>query len=311
MDFHLYAAAVYTSKYMPGQMGYQRYLDDNERAQVVRIPHILESWHYVHKQSFVDEMRLNNAKIFLDSGAFSAYTLGIKLSIEDYCRYIQVNEDIIRKEDGCIMASVMDGIGDAQETFENQHRMEQLGVRPLPCFHGGEDEAYLQYYVSKYDYITIGGMVGMKTAQLQIWLDRIWSRYLLDGSGNPRIRVHGFGITATSLMERYPWQSCDSAAWVQAGGFGELIDYEWGRIMASDRSSARHDADRHITTLTPIEKAAVEKRITDKGFTVDRVMTSPYGRYIYNLSVYPEMNEVINSRRRSNAASVPLVQELF
>lgn len=201
---HIYMAAVFSNSYMKGQNRYLK-LTDHERDLVTSIPHVLESFHYVGKQKFVDEMRVNNAQIFLDSGAFSAFTLGVNISVEDYCEYIKRNLDIIRVEDNVVMASVLDGIGDPLQTWRNQLEMELRGAKPLPCFHAGEDERYLEWYVKNYEYITLGGMVGSSTKQLCIWLDRMWDRYLTDGSGRARIKVHGFGITAVPIMERYPW----------------------------------------------------------------------------------------------------------
>jgi hypothetical protein len=272
---------------------------------------VLESWHYVGSDKHVRFMRENKAQIFLDSGAFSAYTLGVKLSVEEYCNYIKKNIDIIRKEDGVIMASVLDGIGDVVETYNNQLQMEKLGVRPLPCFHAGEDERYLEWYVANYDYITLGGMVGANTAQLQIWLDRVWGKYLLDGAGNPKIKVHGFGITSVPLMERYPWQSCDSSSWVQAAAFGVIMDAKYGNIQISAKSPSRHDAGQHLTTFTAVERAAVEARITSKGFDHERLANVGQSRFAYNIDSYVDTNAALDAKKRSDSYSIPLVQELF
>lgn len=201
---HIFLAAVFSNNYMPGQNRFVK-LTEHEQGLVTSLPHILESYHYVGKQKYVDEMRVNNAQIFLDSGAFSAFTLGVNISVSEYCEYIKRNTDIIRVEDNVVMASVLDGIGDPLQTWRNQLEMELRGAKPLPCFHAGEDERYLEWYVRKYEYITLGGMVGSSTKQLCIWLDRMWDRYLTDGSGNPRLKVHGFGITSIPIMERYPW----------------------------------------------------------------------------------------------------------
>lgn len=201
---HIFLAAVFSNNYMPGQNRYVK-LTEHEQGLVTSLPHILESYHYVGKQKFVDEMRVNNARIFLDSGAFSAFTLGVDISVSEYCEYIKRNTDIIRVEDNVVMASVLDGIGDPLQTWRNQLEMEMRGAKPLPCFHAGEDERYLEWYVKNYEYITLGGMVGSSTKQLCIWLDRMWDRYLTDGSGRARIKVHGFGITSIPIMERYPW----------------------------------------------------------------------------------------------------------
>ena len=128
--------------------------------------------------------------MFLDSGAFSAFTLGKVIDLPAYVDYCKRNADIIE------FASVLDGIGDPLLTFKNQKAMEKLGVTPLPCFHYGEDERYLEYYIKNYDYITIGGMVPIATPQLFHWLDRIWAKYLVDGARRAKIKVHGFGLLA-------------------------------------------------------------------------------------------------------------------
>lgn len=305
---NLYTAAVYTNQYMKGQARYQE-LNDFEKNLVHNIPNILESWHYVGKQRFVDEMRNDSAQIFLDSGAFSALTLGAKLEVIDYVNYIKENKDIIRKEDGVLMASVLDGIGDPLLTYQNQKAMEHYGVTPLPCFHAGEDERYLEWYVANYPYITLGGMVGSSTAQLAVWLDRMWDRYLTDGSGRPKLKVHGFGITSIPLMERYPWYSCDSSSWIQATSFGVIVTPEYGPLSISDKSPSRHDQGQHIATLTQLEQDVVLQMLEKQGFTYERLSTTYQSRAAYNLWAYG----VIGTMMRASASPTfkSTIQELF
>lgn len=291
---NIYTAAVYSNGYMRGQTRYLK-LNDHEKNIVHSLPHILESYHYVGKQKFVDEMRSERAHIFLDSGAFSAYTLGVTLSVRDYCEYIQRNRDIIRIEDGCLMASVLDGIGDPLQTWRNQYEMELRGVKPLPCFHSGEDEKFLEHYIANYDYITLGGMVGASTKQLCIWLDRIWDKYLCDGSGRPRLRVHGFGITAVPIMERYPWFSCDSSSWIQSAAFGTIVSPEHGPLSVSEKSPSRHDMNQHVTTLSPIEQDYVLQMLEKQGFTYERLSSVYESRAAYNLWAFGVINSMINA----------------
>jgi hypothetical protein len=305
---NIFMAAVYSNSYMPGMNRYVK-LNDRERDAVANIPHILESWHYVGKQSFVDHMRNNSAQIFLDSGAFSAYTLGVTLSVSDYCAYIQRNSDILRKENGVVMASVLDGIGDPLQTWRNQLEMEMRGCKPLPCFHAGEDERYLEHYVSNYEYITLGGMVGSSTKALSVWLDRIWDRYLVDGSGRPRLKVHGFGITAIPLMERYPWHSCDSSSWIQSAAFGSIVTPEWGPLSVSEKSPSRHDAGQHASTLTQIEQDHVFRTLEQQGFTYERLSTIYESRAAYNLWAFGVINAMMNAQ--NNEVFRAAVQELY
>lgn len=305
---NIFMAAVYTNSYKPGQNRYAK-LNDHERRLVENIPHILESWHYVGKQKFVDEMRADGAQIFLDSGAFSAYTLGVELKVSDYCDYIQRNRDILRVEDGVVMASVLDGIGDPLQTWRNQYEMELRGVRPLPCFHSGEDERYLEHYVANYEYITLGGMVGASTKQLCVWLDRMWDRYLTDGAGHPKVKVHGFGITAVPIMERYPWFSCDSSSWIQSAAFGSIVSPDYGPLNVSEKSPSRHDANQHVTTLTSIEQDYVLQMLERQGFTYERLSTVYESRAAYNLWAYGVINTMINASKSNRFKD--MVRELF
>jgi len=290
---HIYMAAVNSNGYKHTNRYHK--LNEYEKGIVNTLPHLLESYHYVNKDSFVQAMREQGDKVFIDSGAFSAYTLGVEIDLPTYCRYIQENIDIIRVEDGTVMASVLDGIGDPKKTLENQLAMERLGVRPLPCFHAGEDERYLEHYIQNYEYITLGGMVGSSPKQLMIWLDRIWEKYLTDGSGNPRIKVHGFGITSIPIMDRYPWYSCDSSSWIQSAAFGTVITPEYGPISVSAQSPDRHVAGMHVQSYNDLERSVVKDLFVSHGFTYERLSTVYESRAVYNLWAFGKINQQIDA----------------
>lgn len=314
---HVYCAAVYTNSYMRGQNRYLK-LAPHEQEIVHKIPNILESYHYVDKQKIVDDMRREGAKVFLDSGAFSAWTLGTVVDLPGYCEYIKRNMDILRVEGGAVMASVLDAVGDPLGTYRNQLHMEHLGVRPLPCFHKGEDERYLEWYIQNYEYITIGGMVGSSVEQLRIWLDRIWDRYLAP-HGKPLLKVHGFGMTSVELMEMYPWYSVDSSSWIQSAAFGNVVMPRYRDdtiphikatpIKVSDKSPSRHDAGQHLTTLTQIEQDYLFRELEKQGFTYERLSTVYESRAAYNLWAFGVINTMINAAHDNTFKA--RVQELF
>lgn len=297
-ELQIYLAAVYTNSYMPGGNRYPK-LTEAEQGIMSQVKqhNILESYHYVAKTSYVNYMRDNGASVFLDSGAFSAHSLGVTIDLPTYCRYIQENEDIIRKEDGVLMASVLDGIGDAQLTLDNQNAMEKLGVKPLPCFHYGEDERYLEHYLANYEYITIGGMVGKSKVQLKTWLDRIWSKYMVDGAGNPKVRAHGFGITTNQIMEDYPWYSCDSSSWIQAAAFGSIVHPLHNAISVSEKSPSRKDKGRHLATFSEQEQAQIDYDLNYLGFNAERLGNVYESRACFNLFAYMQIQNIINSKK--------------
>ena len=285
----LYLAGIYTANFKIGGSLYNR-LTENEKRQRESATNLLESYHYIHRQTFVDSIRADGRKVFLDSGAFSAFTKGVEVDLPKYCDYIKRNKDIIEHVDGTLLASVLDGIGDPLKTWRNQLAMEQLGVRPLPCFHYGEDERYLEWYIANYDYITLGGMVPISTPQLKLWLDRIWEKYLTDGSGRPRIKVHGFGLTTVSLMERYPWYSVDSSSWVQIARVGGMLLMPEARVInVSNQSPQRRVEGQHIDTLTPLQRQAVEQKLAACGVDTERMRETYLSRWCYNIWAFDQL----------------------
>lgn len=285
---NIYMAGLYTSNFDLHGKIYSR-LTDEEKKHRQEVKYILESYHYIHRQSFVDKIRRDGETVFLDSGAFSAFTKGVKVDIKAYCRYIQQNADIIKTIDGNVCASVLDAIGDAQGTYENQMAMEKLGVRPLPCFHYNEDTAYLDWYVANYDHITLGGMVPISTPQLLHWLDRIWENHLIDGAGRPKIKVHAFGVTTPVLMRRYPWYSVDSSSWVQMAATGNIFINDRA-LSISDRSPSRKMANQHFDNMVEAHQEAISTIVEQRGFTIDRLKTEYIARWVYNLMAFTEMN---------------------
>lgn len=295
----LYVAGAYAAGFHKRGSLYNR-LSENEKWQRNQVKHILESYHYVYRQSAVERIREDGIKVFLDSGAFSAFTMGVDVDMQAYCRYVQENMDIIENVDGAVCASVLDGIGDPQKTYENQLAMEKMGVRPLPCFHYGEDERYLEYYLDRYSYITIGGMVPISTPQLYHWLDRIWEKYLTDGSGRPRLRVHGFGLTTMGLVERYPWFSVDSSSWVQVARNGGMMLYPEARVISvSNQSPSRKVEGQHIDSLNPVMRAAVEERFLKMGVDLKRMREIYLARWAYNIHVFGMLGDLYTKTHES------------
>lgn len=310
MSLQLYIAGLATFGIMKGQQHYLK-IEEHEKAIVDGITNTLESYHYVGKDRKANELRAANAKVFLDSGAFSAWTTGADISIDDYCNYIHRSKDFIRTENNDLMASVLDGIGDPLLTYQNQLAMEARGVRALPCFHYGEDERYLDYYLDNYEYITIGGMVGKSPAQLQIWLDRIFSKHVLRKDGTPRAKLHGFGVTAVPIMERYAWFSVDSSSWVQVTAFGGIMIPGYGKLDVSAESPQNHNAGKHLSNITPKERAAVDELLISQGFPdPEHIYSRYYGRMVYNIWAYQEIERRVNEQKKITEYA-PLVMELF
>jgi len=275
----VYLASVLYNDFRQGSPVYNR-LDNREKRAVEECDYILDSYHYVHKQRLVDRIRKTGRQIFLDSGAFSAYTQDVTIDIDEYCDYCERNSDFIE------VISVLDSIGNAEETYRNQKHMESRGLAVLPCYHYGEPEEVLSYYANAYEHITIGGMVPISTPQLKVWLDRLWGNYLTNPDGTSKLKVHGFGLTSVPLMSRYPWYSVDSSSWVQLGGMGNIFLPDYGTIAVSEFAPQLKEKMNHVDTLPEEHRAVVVGYIEELGFDLERLRKMHLSRKCFNMVTY-------------------------
>lgn len=153
--------------------------------------------------------------VFLDSGAFSAYTGGRKINIDDLITFIKKHH--IRTYAG------LDVIGDAEATKNNIAYMRNNGLKHvIPTFHHGEDMAYLKWYCENFGCVAIGGLVPIKMKKriLQRFLDSCFHTI----SEYPDVKIHGFGVGSKWIMERYPFYSVDATTWNVGAKFANICD---------------------------------------------------------------------------------------
>jgi len=225
----------------------------------------------------------NKIDLFMDSGAFSAWTQGKDININEYIQFIKENQDVIN-----IYANLdVIGIGGkqpnkltAEKTLENQKIMEKAGLSPVPVFHFGEPFPYLKDYCDKYEYIALG-VAGNIGAKLIPWLDKCFSEFICDEKGYPKAKIHGFAVTSLKLMLRYPWYSVDSTSWVITGRMGSIFvpcgtKGEWiynktpRKVSVSLRNPNIKDEGQHINTFSPMEQEVILSYIHKKGYCLGK-----------------------------------------
>lgn len=262
--------------------------------------HFLESYHYVHKDAAVKKMRRDGVKVFLDSGAYSASTQGVKIDIGRFCDYIHKNRDIIE------MVSVLDDInfadpkGAAKNTYHNLMEMKRRGVHDvLPCYHQGEPVEALEYYIENFDYITLGGLVGSSTKGLMRWLDYLFDKYLTNSDGTLKVKVHLFGVTSLPLMLRYNATSVDSSTWVQWAAMGMiLLPYSGRQLNISSQSPFRKQKGQHLDSIRPVEREACEREIVECGADPQRLRDLYYARWAFNCWAFPKFLELRSMQKQ-------------
>ena len=230
--------------------------------------------------------------LFLDSGAFSAWSQDAELDIDKYAEYINKYGHYFT----CI-SSLDDTSKNEQKSWDNQMALESNGCKVQPVFHAREDPSWLGRYLDRgYDYIFLGGLVPESTPWLIEWLDSIWSNWLTNPDGTARVKVHGFGLTDRKVMFRYPWFSVDSSSWIQKGMYGALL-FRFGdsfkQVDFTDDSPHRRSVkSHHYYNLPDAYKRIVDTWLKQHELTADMLAQHYSWRDIANVAVYQEMEHL-------------------
>jgi hypothetical protein len=215
-------------------------------------------------------------KILLDSGAYSAWTLGATINLDDYIEFIKRNEHLL---DFYINLDVIPG-SDGQRhwrsdqiekaaaaSYCNQQRLRDAALKPIPVFHQGEPFKWLDRYLQDGEpYIALAPSDGGVNALP--WLDDCFA--LL--KGRLHVKVHGLGLTTPLILHRYPWASVDSATWLKQSSVGQIPIplYRDGKpdyglrpeiFVVSDRARAR--GGRHIESADDFDLERIQRYLNE------------------------------------------------
>lgn len=250
-------------------------------------------------EDILDGVRLG-LDLFLDSGAFSAFTKNVNIAPELYAQFIKDTQHF------WTTCSSLDFIGKGEaaavQSYENLKNLERLGAKVQPVFHVREPDDWLRKYIDEgYDYIFIGGMVPESTDWLCERLDGLWENVLVDKkTRKARVKIHGFGLTDVKLMLRYPWHSVDSSSWLAIGMFGSCV-FRTGygstlrlrRILFSkEHTDARRRNAWYYPSLAENERNQIDAMLVEHGVTAAQCAEHYVFRDMVNSTVFQKMEEL-------------------
>lgn len=162
--------------------------------------------------------------LFVDSGAFSAWSLGKKeITVHGYGDWLLKNQHLFP-----IYASLDEKRytpeQNAQVGLDNLRILEGMGLKPIPVFHAGEPWSLLDDLMTDYPYIALGGTAG----HTQHGGDLHW-RFTAECFRRAQGRdvvFHGFGVTTWRIIKAFPWYSVDSSSWGQSFRYGVLSIFD-------------------------------------------------------------------------------------
>lgn len=244
-------------------------------------------------------------KLVVDSGAYSAWSIGKEFDMDEYIDFLNDTKAI----DAAFWVAEADvipgsfGVDPTEEeilqapekSWENYLYMTKKVKHPkkiLPIFHQGEDFYHLRrmldYTFEDGDhipYIGISPRNDISVHQKIPWYKLVSK--IIKESANPNVLTHNFGMTSIALLEQFPSYSSDSTSWIRGASFGNIfipIDGTLKSILVSNR---RLKDKNHLMYQNKAVKDAVQE-VCDEighGLTLDSLYNNDNGdlRPIINL----------------------------
>ena len=244
-------------------------------------------------------------KLFVDSGAYSAYTQGKEINVDDYINLINDIGDVVT-----VFAQVdtipqkIDREPTEEEfsaaaglSWENYLYMIER-VKPeyvdkiMPVFHFHEDTKWLKQML---DFTFPDGhhikYIGLAVSTIDNaevrynWLEMCFS--MIKKSDNPDVMTHAFGCTALNVLETVPLTSADSTTWVMTASHGTIL-LDSKPVCVSSRSS--HNS-QHISNKSKAIQEEIAERVKKYGFTLEELSEEYLKRQLHNIRVLKEWED--------------------
>lgn len=247
------------------------------------VNNVLVSYYFLMKDkrllSAVNSLA-DKKEFIIDSGAFTAWTQGIEISLDDYISFINMNKSKFNHFVN------LDVIGDAETTERNmQVIMKRTGIEPITVYHGGEDLIYLKHMVKNYEYIGLSSNAKWPAEKQSNWLKVINGIFPFT-----KHKFHCFGFVPLREKFIHTLYSGDSATWARLAGFGNIIcplTLKTLRISVD----ASHQNSAHFFNLSREHKKMLLAYAKKRGFTLDQLVSQPLSRAAFNVEVMKDVFE--------------------
>lgn len=228
-------------------------------------------------------------KLFIDCGAYTAFTQDVVIDIDTYVNYIN---EIIDYVDIVASLDVIGGKGDAdtdKKTYENYLYLKQHIKNPhklLPTYHQGDKFEYLEKYLNDpdIDYMALGGLVG---ANKNVLTNFFKSCYTIINKIRPDMCIHAFGMTSKPLLRSFPFTSADSTGWIMTAANGCIMT-PWGVINVSEKTKS--DSDSYFN-FDPETQNKVTEYVVQHGFTMPDCCSDYKVRTLLNIIYLKEFSD--------------------
>lgn len=294
---------------------YQKFLRDRG----VKIRELVSYLDGMKEWARVTEMKDTRFELMLDSGAYTAWTQNATIDLDAYAAFIRehaddldvvVNLDVLPGRWGH-MPSSSEIEKSAEAGWENWQTLTKKvpdRLRPMHVFHQGENWSWLTRLMDHAEYFGVSPGNDRTPPEKRAWLDDVFRR-VTDNAGRPLRKTHGFGITSLDAVTRFPFWSLDSLTWLFAGRYGHVcipIAGILAQIAVSELGTEAHNG-RHIRAFSPPEYAMVKRHVEDRGFTLEKLATTPSERDLFNILAFTDLESCGTATFRPAASQQEII----
>ena len=261
-------------------------------------------------------------KLFVDSGAFSAYTKGKEIDLDNYIAYlneygkyfnVMVQVDYIPGKSNVVQDRqvYLDAPRISWENFLHmRERLDKsLWDRFIPVFHEGEDFKWLENMLTYRDadgnplaYIGISPHTETTTDRRLVFCKEVFRRIK---RLNPQVKTHGFGMTALNILQYIDFTSVDSTTWLKGAIYGTILVHRHNKLAAMKVGERTTGASDHFCWLGADAKDEVCRLIEDAGFSTEKLRKiDPTRDNDIPDDGEPDITNSIAMRQMFNAASM-------
>ncbi len=168
---------------------------------------------------------MKGVRLMLDSGAYSAKTLGKPIPHEEYLEFVAKNLDYIS------IPIQMDEVLNPEQTEANYKRSLKTGIKFMYCFHRPEPWKFLDRNMPRTDYVGLAPMPKSATSVKLNWFGKaLYKAGLRKGKFDYNCVHHLLGSAGKGVLSRMEAVSADSSSWSMAVGVFGTMNTPYGSV---------------------------------------------------------------------------------
>lgn len=178
------------------------------------------------------------SRLMVDSGAYTAWTKGHQVTVDEYAEYLQ------RNEGGWDYAISLDVIGDWKASARQTDALLAMNIPVMPVFHYGSPLSEFDRLAALSPYVCAGGMKPLAYQQKAM---TGYLKMLVDRGKDRGAVIHALGVGGVNTIVKSGVYSCDSSTVSMAPLAGGIVVFDGRKVVmlrANDKEGLKRAAPR-------------------------------------------------------------------